>query len=183
MIAQKIKNYSSFNFFAWKCRKTSLDLALWCATERSTIFLYRSSPSRIRLDGSRSAELKYAFFSRTGRNTKKLKHSNLFQLTILKHGLLEGWTILLRYSSISHIKLESSLLGELKWTISAGYDVTLKNKSIQKCKKLHCAMNVHGHCSMGYQRDRYFFSQHSYSSRAPLDSSRLGEQKYAISKR
>ena len=38
--------------------------------EGSTIFLYRSSTSRTPLDSSGLAELKYAFFSRTGRNTK-----------------------------------------------------------------------------------------------------------------
>ena len=101
----------------------------------SMIFLYHSSTSRTLLDSSGLAELKYAFFSRTGRNTKKLRRSNLFQLTIFKHGLLEGSTILLQYSSISHTKLESSLLGELKCAISAGYDVILKNKSIRKCKR------------------------------------------------
>ena len=82
--------------------------------ERSTIFLYRTSTSRNSLVSSALAELKYAFFSRTGRNTKKLRRSNLFQLTIFKHGLLEGSTILLQYSSISRAKLESSLLGELR---------------------------------------------------------------------
>ena len=81
------------------------------------------------------AELKYAFFSRTGRNTKKVQRSILFQLTIFKHELLDGSTILLQYSSISRTKLESSLLGELKYAILAGYDVILKNKSIRKCKK------------------------------------------------
>ena len=150
--------------------------------EGLTIFLYRSSTSRTPLDSSGLVELKYAFFSRTGCNTKKLQRLNLFHLTIFKHGFLEGSTILLQYSSISRTKLESSLLGELKCAISAGCDVILKNKSIQKCKKGR-AMNVHGHCSMGYQRDWYFFSQHSYSSHAPVDSCRLGEQKYAISKR
>ena len=103
--------------------------------EGSTIFLYRSSTSRTPLVSSGLAELKYAFFSRTGPNTKKLRRSNLLQLTIFKHGLLEGSTILLHYSLISRTKLESSLLGELKCAISAGYDVILKNKSIRKCKK------------------------------------------------
>ena len=42
--------------------------------EGSTIFLYRSSTSRTPLDSSGLAELKYAFFSRTGRYTKKLRH-------------------------------------------------------------------------------------------------------------
>ena len=60
----------------------------------STIFLYRSSTSRTPFNSSGLAELKYAFFSRTGRNAKKLRRSNLFQLTIFKHGLLEGSTIL-----------------------------------------------------------------------------------------
>ena len=125
--------------------------------EGSTIFLYRSSTSCTSLVSSGLAELKYAFFSWTGRNTKILRRSNLFQLTIFKHGLLEGSTILLQYSSISRTKLESCLLGELKCAISAGYDIILKNKSIRKCKKGHCATSVHGHCSMGYQRDGYFF--------------------------
>ena len=142
--------------------------------EGSTIFLYRSSTSRTPFDTSGLAELKHASISRTGRNTKKLRRSNLFQLTIFKHGLLEGSTILCQYSSITHTKLESSLLGELKCAISAGYDVILKNKGIRKGKKMTLC-DVHGHCSMGYQRDRYIFSQHSYSSRATLDSSRLGE--------
>ena len=58
--------------------------------EGSTIFLYRSSTSRTTFDSSGLAELKYAFFSRTGRNTKKLRCSNLFKLTIFKHWLLKG---------------------------------------------------------------------------------------------
>ena len=58
--------------------------------EGSTIFLYCSSASHTSSVNSGLAKLKYAFFSRTGRNTKKLQRSNLFQLTIFKHGLLEG---------------------------------------------------------------------------------------------
>ena len=88
--------------------------------EGSTIFLYRSSTSGTPLDSAGSAELKYALFSSTGRNTKKLQRSNLFQLTIFKHGIPDGPTILLQYSSISRTKLETSLLGELKRAISAG---------------------------------------------------------------
>ena len=77
------------------------NLEKYCSTELydaplegSTVFLYHSSTSRTSLVSSGLAELKYAFFSRTGRNTKKSRHSNLFQLTIFKHGLLEGSTIL-----------------------------------------------------------------------------------------
>ena len=60
------------------------------------------------------AELKYAFFRRTGRKTKNLPRSKLFLWTVLKHGLLEGSTILLQYSTITRTLLESSRLGELK---------------------------------------------------------------------
>ena len=59
----------------------------------STVFLYRSSTSRTPLDSSRLAKFRYGFFSKTGPKTKKLRRSNLFQLTIFKHGLLQGSTI------------------------------------------------------------------------------------------
>ena len=129
------KNYSSFNFLAENLEKVRSTKYYGAALEGSTIFLYRSSTGYTPLDSSRLAELKYAFFWRTGRNTEKLRRSNLFPLTIFKHGLLEGSTFLFQYSSISRTKLESSRLDELKYAISAGYDVRLKNKSIQKCKK------------------------------------------------
>ena len=128
MIGQKIKNYSSFNF----CRKTEqfrLIELYHAPLEGSTIFLYRSSTSPTSLNSSRLAELKYEFFSSTGRNYKKLRRSNLFPLTIFKQGLLKGSTILLQYSSISCTKLESSRLGELKYALLAGYDIRLKNES------------------------------------------------------
>ena len=87
--------------------------------EGSTFFLLRSSTSRTALDSSGLAELKYAFFSRTGHNTKELRRSNLFQVTIFKHGLLEKSTNLLHYSALTCTLLESSRLGELKCAISA----------------------------------------------------------------
>ena len=46
--------------------------------EGSTIFLYCSSTSRTSLDSSGLAELKYAFFSRTGRNTKNYGAQTFF---------------------------------------------------------------------------------------------------------
>ena len=58
------------------------------------------------------------------------------KLTIFKHGVLEGSTILLQNSAIARTPLKSSQLGELKCAISAGYNVILKNKSIRKCKKM-----------------------------------------------
>ena len=48
------------------------------------------------MESYRLAEVKYAFFRRTGRNTNKLPRSKLFLCTVLKHGLLEGSTILLQ---------------------------------------------------------------------------------------
>ena len=51
------------------------------------MFLYRSSLGHTALESCHLAELKYAIFSRTGRDTKKLRRSNLFQLTIFKHGI------------------------------------------------------------------------------------------------
>ena len=79
---QKDKNITALLFFLTfnleKYRSTELyDAPL----EGSTVFLYRSSTSRTPLDSSGIAELKYAFFSRTGCNTKELRRSNLFQLT------------------------------------------------------------------------------------------------------
>ena len=66
------------------------------------------------------SELKYAFFSRTGRKTKKLPLSKLFLSTAFKHGLLEGSTILLKHCARTRTLFESSRLGELKYAISAG---------------------------------------------------------------
>ena len=88
--------------------------------ERSTISLCRSSTCRMSMEGYRLPELKYAFFRRTGRKTKKLPRSKLFLSTVFMHGLLDPIsTILLQYSAITHTPLESSPLGELKYAISA----------------------------------------------------------------
>ena len=114
--------------------------------EGSTIFLYRSSLGRTSMESYRLAELKYAIFSGTGRKTKKFRGLKFFLSTVSKHGLLEGSTFLFQYSSITRTSLESSQLGELKYAISAGLDVILKNKIIRKCKKRHCAESAHGHC-------------------------------------
>ena len=133
-LAKRLKSYSCFSILP-ENRKTSVDWALWCASRG--IDNFSKSTCRMSMESYRSAELKYAFFSRTGRKTKKLRRSELFLWTVFKHGLPEGSTILLQYSAITHTPLESlrSWLGELKYAISAGYDVILKNKSIWKCKK------------------------------------------------
>ena len=81
------KNYRSFNFLAEKFRSNE---HYGAALEGSTIFLCRSSTCRMSMESYRLAELKYAFFSRTGRKTKKLPRLKLFLWTVFKHGLLEG---------------------------------------------------------------------------------------------
>ena len=52
--------------------------------EGSTIFLYRSSLGHTALESYQLAELKYATFSWTGRNTKELRPSKLFLSTVFK---------------------------------------------------------------------------------------------------
>ena len=90
------KNYSSFNFLAKNLEKFRSNEHYGAALEGSTIFLCRSSLGSTAMESCRLAELKYAFFRRTGRETKKLPRSKLFLCTVLKHGLLEGSTILLQ---------------------------------------------------------------------------------------
>ena len=120
-------------------------------------FLNHSSTCRVSMESYRLAELKYAFFSRTGRKTKKLRRSKLFLSMVFKHGLPEGSTFLFQYSFITRTKFESSQWGELKDAIAAGYEVRLKNESPQKGKKWHFTTGVHGHCSMGCLRDRHYY--------------------------
>ena len=75
----KDKKLQLFYFFLPENLEKYLSTELYGAPlEGSTIFLYRSSTSRTPLDTSALAELKHAFFSRTGRNNKKLQCSNLF---------------------------------------------------------------------------------------------------------
>ena len=87
--------------------------------EGSTIFLRRSSLGSTAMESCRLPELKYAIFSSTGRNTKKLPRS-LFLSIAFKHGLLEGSTFLFHYSSMTRAPLESCRLCELRYAISPG---------------------------------------------------------------
>ena len=116
----KDKNYSCFNFLAENLEKFRSTEHYGAAHEGSTIFLCHSSTCRMSMESCRLAELKYAFFRKTGRKTKKLPRSKLFLWTVLKHGFLEGSTILLQYSAITRTPLKSSQLGELKYAISPG---------------------------------------------------------------
>ena len=81
-IAQKIINYSSFNFLAENLEKFRSTEHYGAPLERSTIFLCRSSLGSTAMESCRLADLKYAIFSRTGRKTKKLPRSKLFFSTV-----------------------------------------------------------------------------------------------------
>ena len=116
----KDKNYTSFNFLVENLKKFRSTDLYGAPLEGLTIFLCRSSTCRMSMESYRLAELKYAFFSRTGRKTKKLPRSKLFLWTVFKHGLLEGSTILLKYSVITSTPLKSSPLGEFEYEISPG---------------------------------------------------------------
>ena len=118
----KEKNYSSFNFLAENLEKFRSTEHYGAPLEGSTIFLCRTPTCGMSMESYRLAELKYAFFRRTRRKTKKLPRSfeKLFLWTVLKHGLLEGSTILLQYSAITRTPLKSSQLGEFEYAISAG---------------------------------------------------------------
>ena len=105
----KIKKFPRSKLFLSMALKPGL-------LEGSTFLLQYSSMTRAPLESCRLAELKYAIFSRTGRNTKKLPRSKLFIWTVL----LEESAILLQYSAITRTPLESFSLGELKYAISAG---------------------------------------------------------------
>ena len=92
----KDKKLQLFQFFWRKTEKFRSTAHYGAALEGSTIFLCRSSTCRMSMESCRLAELKYAFFRRTGSKNKKLTRSKLFLCTVLKHGLLEGLTILLQ---------------------------------------------------------------------------------------
>ena len=116
----KDKKITALNFLAENLEKFRSTEHYGAPLEGSTILLCRSSTCRMSKESYRLAELKYAFFRRTGRKTKKLPHSKLFLSMAFKHGLLEGSIFLSQYSSMTRAPLESSPLGELKYAISPG---------------------------------------------------------------
>ena len=93
-LAKIWKNFSSFKFLPENLEKFRSTNLYDAPLEGSTIFLYCSYLGHMSLKSWQLAEWKYAIFSRTGRKTKKLGHSNLFLSTVFKHGLLEGLTFL-----------------------------------------------------------------------------------------
>ena len=89
------KNYSSLNFLAENLENFRSTELYGAPLEGSTVFLKRISSWSMSMESYQLAELKYAFFRRTGHMTKKLPRLKLFLWTVYKHGLLEGSTILL----------------------------------------------------------------------------------------
>ena len=70
-------------FFGSKLGKFSLDWALWCASRGiNKIFLFQTSTGRTSLQSYRLTELKNAILSRTGRRTKTLRRSKLYQRSL-----------------------------------------------------------------------------------------------------
>ena len=128
------------------------------ALEGSTSFLRRSSMIRARFVSSLLAELKYAFFRSTRRKTKKLQRSNLFPSMIFNYGLLEGLTFLFWNSYTRHTRLEGSQLGELKYAISARYELRSKKNSFKE--KL----------PRSYKKDRWY---------GQMSSKEMGDQAYS----
>ena len=91
-MAQKIKNYSSFNFLAENLEKFRSTELYGAALEGSTIFLCCGSLGCTSMESCQLADLKYAIFSSSKCKTKKLPRSKLFLSMVFKHGLLEGST-------------------------------------------------------------------------------------------
>ena len=106
----KDQKITALSIFLQKTEKFRSTEHYGAPLEGSTIFLKRISSCRMSMESYRFAELKYAIFSRTGPKTEKLPRSELFLWTVFKHGLLEGSTILLKYSAITRTLLESSRL-------------------------------------------------------------------------
>ena len=88
----KDKKVTALSIFCLKTENFHSNEHYGAALDGSTFFLCRSSTCRRSMESYRLAELKYAFFSRTGRKTKKLPRSKLFLSMAFKHGLLERST-------------------------------------------------------------------------------------------
>ena len=111
---------------------------------------------------------KYGSLKFLPENLEKFRSSELYDAP------LEGSTIFLYRSSLGRTSMESCRLAELKYAIFSG--TGCKTKKL-RCSKLFLSMvSKHGLLE-GYR----FLFQYSSITRIPLESSRLGELKYAIS--
>ena len=100
--------------------------------------------------------------------TEKFRSTELYDVP------LEGSTIFLYRSSLGRTSMESCRLGELKYAIFSG--TGRKTKKLQCLKLFLSTVSEHG-----LLEGSTFLFQYSSITRASLESSRLGELKYAIS--
>ena len=125
-------------------------------------------------------DAKICSFSRIGQKIKSycsfiFSPENLekFRSTELYNVPLEGLTIFLYRSSLSHTALESCQLAELKYAI-----FSRTGRKTKKLRRSNLPTTVFKH---GLLEGSTFLFQYSSISRTKLESSQLGELKYAIS--
>ena len=87
---------------------------------------------------------------------------------------LEGSTIFLKHISSCHMSMESYRLAELKYAIFS--TIGRKTKKLPRSKLFLCMVFKHG-----LLEGSTMFLQYSAVTRTPLESSPLGELKYALS--
>ena len=97
-----------------------------------------------------------------------------FRSTELYDAPLEGSTIFPYRSSLGRTSLESSRLAELKYAIFSR--TGCKSKKLRRLNLFLSTVLKHGLL----ERSTFLF-QYSFISRTPMETSRLGELKYAIS--
>ena len=100
------------------------------------------------------------------------RKTETFRSTELYDAPLQGSTIFLYRSSLGRTSMESCRLAELKYAIFSGTG--------RKTKKLRCSKLFLSTVSKLLEGSTFLF-QYSSITHTPLESSRLGELKYAIS--
>ena len=103
-----------------------------------------------------------------------LENLEHFRLAELYDAPLEGSTIFLYRSSLGRTSMESCRLAELKYAIFSR--TGRKTKKLRRSKLFLLTVSKHG-----LLEGSTFLYQYSSIARTPLESSRLGELKYAIS--
>ena len=131
------------------------------------------------LESSRSRKLKYAVSAALAKKNYSsfkflLENLEKFRSTELYDASLEGSTIFIYRSSLGRTSMESCGLAELKYAIFSG--TGHKTKKLRGSKLFLSTVSKHE-----LQEGSTFLFQYSSITRTPLESSRLGKLKYAIS--
>ena len=103
-----------------------------------------------------------------------LENLEKFRLTELYDAPLKGSTIFLYRSSLGRTSMESCRLAELKYAIFSW--TGRKTKKLRHLKLILSTISKHG-----LQEGSTFLFQYSSITHTLLESSRLGELKYAVS--